>query len=239
MAAERVMTGDVPNLGPAVDDREFRNEVKAYLAEIEANLRLIEEWAQRANARLANADEKNRAIAHIDGAEVVGAKIVAVAQEDARRIAETATATATLTEESMVAAARTEADRLTRDARAEADRLIDDARTRATMLRMVEPPESSTPEGPQAPDQSIGSATVARLIVDMEGLQVDLDGLPDEEALTGGASAESLFVFDDEGDDATKRSRYERTSANLPRLGKGAEDVFGVIERLRKTIPND
>lgn len=276
MAAELVMTGDGPKVGTAVDDREFsivrrgydRGEVKAYLAEIEANLRVLEGWAQRTNARLAISEEKNRAIADVDEAmvaiyeakermleqaevdaekikaeatdqaraeaEIVATEIVAEAQEKGRRITETAAATARSREQSVLAAAKTEADRLMRDTRAEADQPIDDARAQAAMLRIVEPPEPSTDEGPKSPDQLIGSANASRLIVDMEGLQVDLDGSADRE--TPAASSESPPVVGDEADEATKRSRYERTSAKLPSIGKGANEVFGVIERLRKSI---
>lgn len=169
-------------------------------------------------------------------AEIVATEIVAEAHEKARRIAETAAATAQSREESLLAAAKTEADRLMRNTRDEADRPIDDARAQAAMLRIVEPPEPSTEEGPRSPDQSIGSANVARLIGDMEGLQVDHDGSAGTETL--GASSESPPVVGDESDEAKKRSRYERTSAKLPSIGKSANEVFGVIERLRKSIPD-
>ena len=201
-----------------------RGEVKTYLAEIETNLRVFEGWAQRTNARLAISEEKNRTIADVDDAmvaiyeakermaqaevdaekikaeaEIVAAEIVAEAHEEAheraRRIAETAAATAQSREESVLAAAKTEADRLMRKTRDEADHLIDDARAQAARLRIVEPPEPSTEEGPKSPDQSIGSANVARLIGDMDGLQVDLDGSAGTE--TPGVSSESRPVVGD------------------------------------------
>ena len=169
-------------------------------------------------------------------AEIVATEIVAEAHEKARRIADTAAATAQSREESVLAAAKTEADRLMRDTRAEADQLIDAARAQAAMLGIVEPHQPSTEESPESPDQSIGSANVARLIVDMEGLQVDLDGSAGTE--TPGASSESPPTVGDEADEAKKQSRYQRTSAKLPSIGKSANEVFGVIERLRKSIPD-
>ena len=61
---------------PALHEREFsitrrgydREEVRAYLAEIEVNLCELEAWARRAKARLAIAEEKDDSIDEVDKA---------------------------------------------------------------------------------------------------------------------------------------------------------------------------
>lgn len=207
-ALELSMSGELPKFGEAVDDREFsivrkgydRDEVKAYLKEIEASLRQLEAWAQHTNARLSRAEEKNRAIDDVDQAmlavfenrgrvleearleaekieteanqraraeaEVIAAQIVDDARADARRISETAlAATTSPSAESILAAARAEADRMLQAARAESDRLIDDARAQNARLSSNDVEDAS----PQIQDRSLGSASIARLIVDMEG----------------------------------------------------------------------
>lgn len=278
MKAELDTTRDVPAFGPAVDDREFsiarkgyeRSEVRAYLAEIEANLRLFEDWAQRTNAKLAIAEEKNRAIADIDAAvvgvfkekermlekarldaerieaealdqaradaEAVASEIVTAAHEEARRVAETAlAATAQSTDKTILAAARAEADRLIREGRAEAERVINDAQAESATSRFVA--DVSTGEGRSVPDAAIGSATVARLIADVEDVQVHLNRGRTEEALPVNSRSENRSAAHiGSGDDAGARSRYERTSAKLPSIGDDANEALGLIERLRRRI---
>ena len=61
------VTKDSPDLPDALDKREFsvvrkgydQKEVKAFLAEIEANFRELEKWAEQTNARLAIAKEND------------------------------------------------------------------------------------------------------------------------------------------------------------------------------------
>jgi DivIVA domain-containing protein len=232
------------------------DEVKAFLADIEVNLSQLEAWAESANARLEIAEEKSHATADIDeamvaifeakervlkraqleadrieaeaterarvDAEVVAAGIVAEARDEAQRIAEATLATlAPVTEESILEAARTEADRLIQNARAEADRLIEDARAEAGALLTYEPTESAVS------DRSIGSASVARLLVEMEGIQVELEGVADEDWAP---------ALDDAGSGIEKQSRYQRTSARLPSIGDSASAVFGSMDRIRKRL---
>jgi DivIVA domain-containing protein len=296
MGAELAMTRGVRELGHALDDREFSivrrgydpDEVKAFLAEVEANLSQLEAWAESANARLEIAEEKSPAIADIDeamvaifkakervlnraqlkaerieaeatvraraDAELVGAAIIADARDEAQRIAEatkqaradgelvaagiiadardearriaevTLAALAPVTEESILEAARTEADRLIQNARAEADRLIETARAEASALLTTEPTGSS--KEPTVSDRSIGSASVSRLLVEMEGIQVELDGV---------AAEDWAPVLDDESS-VEKQSRYQRTSAKLPSIGDNVSAVFGSMDRIRKRL---
>ena len=274
MAAGVGINGGIPEL--ALDDHEFsvtrkgydREEVGAYLAEIEANVRQFEEWAQQMKARLALAEEKNAAIADVDeamvavfkakdrvlqraqlraerieaeateraraDAGVLAADMIGEAREEARHIAEaTLAATAPATEGSILAAARTQADRVIQDARNEAERLIEDARGEAGTLRTVEPTGPSTLPDPEIPDQSIGSASVAQLLVDMEGVRVELEGSPGDELRAGDDDGEPWFASDDDGG-AARQSRYERTSARLPSIGDDASAVLASIQRLRK-----
>jgi DivIVA domain-containing protein len=275
MAAELV--GEVSEVRPALDDREFsiarrgydREEVRAFLAEIEANLRQLEDWAERTKARLVLAEDKSAAIADVDramlavfdakervlmrarlrgerieadakeraraDAEVVAAGMIAEARDEAHRIVETTlSATTPATEESVLAAARTEADRLLRDARAEADRLIEDARAEAVWT--LEPDELSAEPTSVTYDRSVGSGSVSQLLVEMQGVQVELDG-PHGEARQAGDDGES-FILERGGSDAKRRSRYQRTSAGLPSIGDGASAVFGSMHRLRKKFRN-
>jgi DivIVA domain-containing protein len=260
----------------ALDDREFstarkgydREEVRAFLAEIESNLRQLEEWAERTKARLALAEDKSAAIANVDqamlavfdakervlkraelqaekieaeakerariDAEVVAAGVIAEARDEAHRIVETTlSATTPATEESVLAAARSEAERLILDARGLADRLIEDARAEAETLGSVEPMRPSPEPHPVAYDRLVGSGSVSRLLVEMQGLQVDIDGPPDEIPAVGVAE---VSVLDGGDNDPKRRSRYQRTSAGLPSMGDDASAVIGSMGRLRKKL---
>jgi len=272
MAAELVMTGDVrPSVVGAVDEREFTivrkgfdpGEVKAYLAEIEANLRLLEDWALRTNAKLSRAEEKIRAMDDVDEAvaavfeersrlldsaqveagriraeaqeqarveaEVLAAHIVAEAKEEARRTAERVLAATTpATDESIRAAGRVEADRMLQRSRAEAELLIADALSQAEEIREADS-EVAVDESIPVFDPSIGSARMAGLIVDMTESDADFG----ESALD--ASVEDLALDRDTG----KRSRYQRTSARLPSLGKERNDSEGVVKRMRERLRHD
>lgn len=282
MAAELV--GDAPELRPALDDHEFsiarkgydREEVRAFLAEIETNLRRLEEWAERTKARLALAEDRSAAIADVDqamlavfdakervlkraqlqaerieaeakeqariDAGIVAVGLIAEARDEAHRIVETTlNATTPATEESVLAAARTQAERLILDARGVADRLIEDARAEAATPGSIEPMEPSVEPNPVAYDSvaydpSVGSGSVSRLLVEMQGLQVGFDGPPDEAPPVHDDG--ELVVLEQGGNDARRRSRYQRTSAGLPSMGDDASAVFGSMNRLRKKFRN-
>lgn len=88
-------------------------------------------------------------------------------------------------------------------------------------------PTGSSAE-PTVSDRSIGSATMARLLVEMEGIQVELEGVADEDVWAP--------VLDDEGSGDEKQSRYQRTSARLPSIGDDVSAVFGSIGRIRKRL---
>jgi DivIVA domain-containing protein len=271
MAAELVE--DVSELRPALDDREFsiarkgydREEVRAFLAEIEANLRQLEEWAERTKARLALAEDKSAAIGDVDqamlavfdakervlkraqlqagrieaeaterariDAEIVAAGVIAEARDEAHRIIETTlSATTPATEESVLAAARAQAERLILDARGLADRLIEDARAEAGTPGTLEATGTSPEPSPVAYDRSVGSGSVSRLLVEMQGVAVD--GPPGEARQAH--DAEEFFILDRGGNEEVRRSRYQRTSAGLPSIGDDASAVFASMRRLRK-----
>lgn len=274
MAAELVMTGDVrPSVVTAVDEREFSivrkgydpGEVKVYLAEVEANLRLLEDWALRTNAKLSRAEEKIRAMDDVDDAvaavfeersrlldsaqlqaerirveaeeqaraeaEVLAAQIVAEAKEDARRTAERILAATTpATDESIRAAARVEADRMLQRSRAEAELLIVDARLQAAKVREQAGKVAVDESGPEF-DASIGSARMAGLIVDMTESDADRGDSASDAGV--GYFAGGLDP------DTAKRSRYQRTSADLPTLGREKNDAQGVVERMRERFRHD
>lgn len=183
----------------AIDDVD-----RAMVAVFEARDRVLEQ--ARLYAQEIETETAARARAE---AEVTATEIVADAREDARRISETALAATTPpTAESVLAAARTEADRLLRAAGAEADRLIDDARAQNDRLSSDDLREDS----PEVPDRSLGSASVAQLIGDIEGSRLHLDQSPDaiEEI-----AERSPFTEDDAGE------------------GQGVGVVERIMERLR------
>jgi hypothetical protein len=81
-------------------------------------------------------------------------------------------------------------------------------------------------------DRSVGSGSVSRLLVEMQGVSVD--GPPGEARQAD--DAEEFFILDRGGNEETRRSRYQRTSAGLPSIGDDASAVLGSMRRLRKKL---
>lgn len=226
---------------PALDEREFslarngydREQVKAYLAEIEANLRELEDWAVRTKARLALAEEKNDAVAGADEAMVAvfeakervlakarlqGEKLQAEARDMARADAE-------VTGAEIIAEAREEAlrivrtamattipateDELLESARGQADRLIQQAREEAARVTHEARNEAAGEQDPLAPSR---------------------EAMPED----GEGHEYELSVVIDDRDLEERPSRYERNSAGLPSIGDDASNVVKLMERLRK-----
>lgn len=190
MAAGLDVTGKVPELGHGLNDREFsitrkgydREEVKAYLAEIEASLRELEEWALHMKARLAIAEEKNSAIPDIDEAMIAifeaKERVLERAQRHADRIEadaqERARADAEVVAAEIIAEAQDEARRIAEATLAPAapateDSVLEAARTEADRLIEKAPAEADQP----VEEARAEAGTVQ--ITEPEGGSADLD----------------------------------------------------------------
>lgn len=213
----------------AVDDREFllvrkgydRDQVRAYLGEVEANFRQLERWAEDAKARLKIAEERGRRLYDVDEAMVAvfaakdrvlersrlqAERIEAEAREQARVDYEAAAAEiireaeeeARRIIEGALTSERVQYESILQEARAEADRTIVEARAEAD--RIVSQAHAGVTSSEDGPGDS--------LVVDLTH---------------------------DEGADeaAPRRTRYERKSANLPSIGEDASDILRSLERLR------
>lgn len=253
MAIEVGVTGDLRYSGSALDDREFSivrkgydpDEVKVFLAEVEANMQELEKWAERMKARLALAEDKSDAMAEIDEAmlAVFEAKerVLAKAELQARRTEaeaeERARADAETIAAELIAKAKEEARRIVdaslaattpvsdqtiiNAARMEADRLIEAARVEVDRLM----------EDAQTVAGVLEEEPAAQLVIELGEAKVEMEA---GEPSVIDSDAGGLFVADAEADGALRRSRYERTSAHLPSAGDDASDVFDSIRRLRK-----
>lgn len=226
------------NGAPALHEREFaitrkgydQQEVKAYLAEIEANLRELEDWARRANARLAVAEDNSGSIDEVDRAmmAVFEAKerVLAKAHLQAERIEaaamKKARTDAGIAGDWIIAEAQEEArriieaalattpvsqDELLESARVQADRLAEEANEGASRLIREARAEASNEPNQLGPELESKP-------------QADEDG------------GELVVLIDDRNLDQ-RRSRYERTSADLPSIGEDANNVVRIVERLR------
>jgi DivIVA domain-containing protein len=216
----------------AVDDREFhvvrkgydKDQVKAYLGDVEVSFRQLERWAEDAKARLRLAEEKGRRLYDVDEAmiAVFAAKdrvlersrlrverIEAEAREQAGADYEDAAA-AVIEEakeearrliEGALTSVRVQYESILSEARAEADRMIEEARAEAERLRSQAIVTGS--------EDAVGDSLIVDLTHD-------------------GAQTKP------KGDGALRRSRYERNSAMLPSMGEDASDVLGSLKSLRE-----
>jgi cell division septum initiation protein DivIVA len=241
MATDPSVVGASRDGDPALHKREFlitrkgydREEVKAYLAEIEASLCELETWARHAQARLAIAEEKSDSIDEVDKAmmAVFEAKerVLAKARLQAERIEalamKKARTDAGIAGDGIIAEAQEEARRIVEAAlatttpvsqhellesgRAQADRLVEEAHDEADRLI-----REARAEAGKEPDQ-LGS---------------ELESTPQADDDNGG----ELVVLIDDRDLEQRRSRYERTSAGLPSIGEDAGNVVRIVERLRE-----
>lgn len=204
----------------AVADREFsvvwggynREEVKAYLGEVETNLRELRRWVEEAKARLKIAEEKRRR-----PYDVVEPMLAVFAAKDrvldrgrhqAERIKAEAREQARVDYEDAAAAIIAEATQEARGIIEEARGIIEDARAKSARL-MAESQASVTSSEDVAADS---------LVVDLTH--------------NGGADE-----AEDEG--AQRRTRYERNSARLPSIGEDASDVLRSLESLREDLSTD
>lgn len=216
-----------------VDDREFlvvrrgydRDQVKAYLGQVEVSFRQLERWAEDAKARLRLAEEKGRRLYDVDEAMIAvfaakdrvlersrlqAERIEAEAREQARVDYEDAAAEiireaeeeARRIIEGALTSVRVQYESILEEARAEADRTVVDARAEAD--RIVSQAHAGVTSSEDAP----GDSLVVDLTYDEGADQAD-------------------------DDDSPRRTRYERNSAKLPSIGEDASDILRSLERLR------
>ncbi len=225
-----------------VDDREFqvvrkgydRDEVRAYLGEVEVSFHQLERWAEDAKARLRVAEEKGRRHYDVDEAMVAvfaakervlersrlqAERIEAEAREQAGADYEAAAAAIIgeaeeearrISEAGLATSERVQYESLG-EARAEAERIIEEARTEAD--RMIKQANATV--------TSSEDAAADILVVD----------------LTSEGGADETDDADDEG--TQRRTLYERRSAGLPSIGEGASEILRSLEILREDSSTD
>jgi cell division septum initiation protein DivIVA len=224
-----------------------RDQVKAYLGEVEASFRQLERWAEDAKARLRIAEEKGRRHYDVDEAMIAvfaakdrvlersrlrAERIEAEAREQAG--ADYEDAAAEIIEEAkeearhIIAGAltsvRVQCESILREAQAEADRMIEEGRAEAD--RMIE-------EARVEADRMIeeGRAEADRLVSRSQAIVTGSkdtvgDSLVVDLTHDGGADQA-------EDDDAPRRTRYERRSAKLPSIGEEASEILRSLKSLR------
>jgi cell division septum initiation protein DivIVA len=233
-----------------VDDREFlvvrkgydKDQVKAYLGEVEASFRQLERWAEEAKARLRLAEEKGRRHYDVDEAMIAvfaakdrvlersrlrAERIEAEAREQAgadyedaaAEIIEGAKEEARHIIAGALTSVRVQYESTLEEARAEADRMIQEARAEAD--RMIQEARAEA-DRLVARSQAIVAGSEDAV---GDSLVVDLthDGGADEA----------------EDDDAPRRTRYERRSAKLPSIGEDASDILRSLKSLREDSSTD
>ncbi len=205
-----------------VDDREFlvvrkgydRDQVKAYLGEVEVRFRQLARGAEDAKARLRLAEEKGRRLYDVDEAmaAVFAAKdrVLARGRLQAERIEAEAREQARVDYEAAAAEIISEAEEEARriiegaltSARVEYESILEEARAEAD--RIVSQAHAGVTSSEDAPADS--------LVVD----------------LTHDDGADEA-----EDDDAPRRTRYERRSAKLPSIGEDASDILRSLKSFR------
>ena len=216
----------------AVDDREFhvvrkgydRDEVRAYLGEVEVSFHQLERWAEDAKARLRVAEERDRRLYDVDEATVAvfAAKdrVLEGGRLRAERIEAAAREQASLDYEAAAAA-------VIEEAKEEARRILEE-----TLTSVRAQYESILSEARVDADRTIGEA---RAEADRIGLEAHA-AVADSQDGSGEALVVALSVADD-GDqaeiDRERPTHYQRRSARLPRIGDDASDVLRSLESLR------
>ncbi len=234
-----------------VDDREFqvvrkgydRDEVRAYLGEVEVSFHQLERWAEDAKARLRVAEEKGRRHYDVDEAMVAvfaakervlersrlqAERIEAEAREQAGADYEAAAAAIIgeaeeearrISEAGLATSERVQYESLG-EARAEAERIVEEAR--AETDRMIEEARAEADRMIKQANATVTSSEDAAADI----LVVDLTS-------EGGADDDA----DDEG--TQRRTLYERRSAGLPSIGEGASEILRSLEILREDSSTD
>lgn len=258
MAVEHFGVKDAPAMRPDVSDREFsitwkgydREEVRAFLKEIEADFRELEASADQVTTRLTVAQAEMIPRAEVDEAMIAIFDAKERLLDKARRRAERIEADAmerARAEQREIAAeivmqAQEEARRIiqvaitgttpvTEDsisdvARREADRLVGEAQLVADhwIQKTVPVPEAVDTGDPDQPP-------IQAVVVETEA-DGEFEPSPDRGASEHDEVDGRLTVpFEDDG--AGRLSRYARNSARLPSIGDDASKVLGSMESLR------
>ena len=214
-----------------VDAREFqvvrkgydRDEVRAYLGEVEASFREWERWAEDAKVRLRVAEERSRRRYDVDEAMVAifAAKdrVLERGRLRAERIEAEARAQAGVDYEAAAAA-------VIEEAKEEARRILEKALTSARVQcesilgKARSEADRTTVEAQSEADRIVSEARTA--VADPED------------------AADDILVVDltdhgheDESDGTPRRTRYERRSAKLPSIGDDASHVLRSLGSLR------
>lgn len=233
---------------PALDEQEFsisfkgydRDEVKAYLTQVEASFQELEEWVLQTRAALSIAEERAIDREEMDQAMVAIFDARDRVLESARRRAERIEAHArdraraeqdavvgkmiTQAEEEarrIIQAALASTEPATRDsileaARAEADDLARRAHAQADLV---------VAEAQKEADRLIAVARASAAVPAGEPVSVDLSIDRDGDVLT---------VVIDEDKRRNRPSRYERTSAKLPMIGEEASKIASSLESIKE-----
>jgi cell division septum initiation protein DivIVA len=244
-----------------VDDREFlvvrkgydKDQVKAYLGEVEASFRQLERWAEEAKARLRLAEEKGRRHYDVDEAMIAvfaakdrvlersrlrAERIEAEAREQAgadyedaaAEIIEGAKEEARHIIAGALTSVRVQYESTLEEARAEADRMIQEARAEAD--RMIQEARAEADRMIQEA-RAEADRLVARSQAIVAGSEDAVgDSLVVDLTHDGGAD-------EAEDDDAPRRTRYERRSAKLPSIGEDASDILRSLKSLREDSSTD
>lgn len=259
MAIEQFGVSNAPASREALSDREFsvsrkgydRDEVRAFLVEIEDEYKELEAWADQARSRLATAREEMIPRAEVDEAMIAifdaKERVLDKARRRAERIEADARERARASQREVAAEivlqAQEEARRIIQVAitgttpvtetsisdvaRREADRVVGEAELIADHwiqgASLVSDPEEANEPPPQIDPEAGGPQAVGKYESRPE---------PQPAALVVEEHGRSIA---DEDDGADRPSRYKLRSAGLPSIGAEASKVLGSMESLRIT----
>jgi len=259
------VTKGSPDLPEALDKREFsvvrkgydKNEVKAFLAEIEANFRDLEKWAEQTKTRLAIAEEKDSKdevdeamIAVFDAKErmferarLQAEKIEADARERAAAIESGASVPADVDEAAAALLADAErraaeiiadADRRAAEITADADRRA--AEVTAVIAGMIEATQATTTPVTEESILETARTGADRLIRDGRGegatlVQKATRNVEESEVLTAGLSDTEVEVMRAAASDASKVVEQQQQLAEAKETRKAADQEAAELER--------
>ncbi len=265
MTDKTSVTKGSPDLPEALDKREFsvvrkgydKNEVKAFLAEIEANFRDLEKWAEQTKTRLAIAEEKDSKdevdeamIAVFDAKErmferarLQAEKIEADARERAAAIESGASVPADVDEAAAALLADAErraaeiiadADRRAAEITADADRRA--AEVTAVIAGMIEATQATTTPVTEESILETARTGADRLIRDGRGeaatlVQKATRNVEESEVLTAGLSDTEVEVMRAAASDASKVVEQQQQLAEAKETRKAADQEAAELER--------
>ncbi len=254
MTDKTSVTKGSPDLPEALDKREFsvsrkgydKKEVKAFLAEIEANFRELEKWAEKTKTRLAIAEEKDskdevdeamNAVFDakdrvLERARIQAEKIEADARERAAAIESGASVPADV--DQAAAALLADAERRAAEIIADADRRA--AEVTAVIAGMIEATQATTTPVTEESILETARAGVDRLIQDGRGeaatlVQKATRNVEESEVLTAGLSDTEVEVMRAAASDASKVVEQQQQQAEAKETRKAADQEAAELER--------